>query len=67
MACLTLTSFRHPNACVQEAIIQGGADVPDPQLAIADRGYDFKTSGRVFKFLLKGPAGGKMVSASTRK
>lgn len=43
-------------------MIQGGPDVPAPELAVAEPGYDFVKSGRVFKFLLKGPAGGKMVS-----
>ncbi|KAG2443812.1 hypothetical protein HXX76_002155 [Chlamydomonas incerta] len=58
------TALTSIGVSIQEAVIQGGPDVPAPELAIADRGYDFNKSGRVFKFLLKGPAGGKMTADS---
>ncbi|KXZ49251.1 hypothetical protein GPECTOR_22g843 [Gonium pectorale] len=53
------TALTGVGASIVEGAIQGGPNAPEPAVAVAEPGYDFK-AGRYFKFMLKGPTGGQM-------
>ncbi|GIL75281.1 hypothetical protein Vretimale_7976 [Volvox reticuliferus] len=53
------TALTGVGASIVAGAIQGGPDAPLPESAVADPDYDFK-QGRFFKFMLRGPTGGKM-------